>query len=170
MYWGDWGCVGIFGEFWGWRFHSADDQNVFKNLPAYSSAADFLFCLCAWRFFCVLFCYFPSESVHCLTVILLDNSLNMGLHCTASCNASQVLAVCVWNSLVLEWSRTRILNTFSSARSCDWRIKRLNLICHSVYMWVERHSVCMKRCYELVTLHTVFKYGRIKWLSGCSRQ
>lgn len=167
MYWGDWGCVGIFSEFWGWRFHSAEDQSVLKNLPTYSSAADFLILLCAWRFFVLCFAFFPSESLHCLTVILLDNSLNMGLQHTDSHNAAQILAVCIWNSLVLEWSINQILNTFSLVRPCDWRIKRLNLICHSRYMWVERHSVYVKSYYELVTLHTVFEYGRFKvafWL------
>lgn len=91
----------------------------------------------------------------------------MGLQHTDSCNAAQILAV--WNSLVLEQSITQILNSFCLDRPCDLRIKRLNLICHSVYMWVEKHSVYMKSSYELVKLHTVFEYGRIKWLSGCSR-
>lgn len=115
----------------------------------------------------VFWCFFATVSIHWLTAALLSDSLNVDLHYIDSHHVAEILAVYLWNrfSLLLRWrgiGLTQILNTSSLDRPSDWRIERLILVCHPVYMSVERHSVYTKSYPNLVILYTVYKSERKK--------
>lgn len=90
MYWGD-----LFGvccdtlcilEI---KFPLSEDQSTYKSLPTCNPPADFLICLCA----CLLLLFFSTESIPCLTITLLSDSLKMCLPYTGSYHAAEMLTV-----------------------------------------------------------------------------